>query len=351
MNMGVSNCLPRDGSAIHANVKPVCAVFSLQAFSDSPDQVEAGVIIIERQVENVGDVLLGDDQRVPRGYRVPIANRKRVFILDDYFGVRVTERTGGHRVSLHRSGPMFEAKLKIRQTEQMETKKDRGLCGRLRAKVVPAFWAGLSTPQQVSPESVDPLANFFDDDSLSVRGEGAGSKEQCAIDRRQRPCSNGKSEASFWRRSVRLKAQQIFVSDRCLQWVVWSTGGDSVGTIFAMEVSSDSVWLDIVGLAAAVTMPEAAATYQSIFASVEVFDQHDIVLNGIYALIDNPFFVRGDVKARRTKSSMPQINGGDESGFPGGKVEELRLGGGARVIEKENTRRPDAPPGEIPDAA
>ena len=121
MNMGVSNCLPRDGSAIHANVKPVCAVFSLQAFSDSPDQVEAGVIIIERQVENVGDVLLGDDQRVPRGYRVPIANRKRVFILDDYFGVRVTERTGGHRVSLHRSGPMFEAKLKIRQTEQMET--------------------------------------------------------------------------------------------------------------------------------------------------------------------------------------------------------------------------------------
>jgi len=29
------------------------------------------------------------------------------------------------------------------------------------------------------------LANFFDDDSLHARGEGAGSKEQCAIDRRQ----------------------------------------------------------------------------------------------------------------------------------------------------------------------
>jgi len=96
-------------------------VFSLQAFSDSPDQVEAGVIIIERQVENVGDVLLGDDQRVPPGHRVPIANRKSVFILDDYFGVRVTERTSGHRVSLHRSGPMFETKLNIRQTDQMET--------------------------------------------------------------------------------------------------------------------------------------------------------------------------------------------------------------------------------------
>ena len=114
MNMGVGNRLPRNGSAIHANVEPVWVVFSFQVFSDSPDEVEAGVIFIGRQVENVGDVLLGDDQRVPRGYRVLIANRKRVFILDDYFGVRVTERAGGHRVSLHRSGPMFEAKLKIR---------------------------------------------------------------------------------------------------------------------------------------------------------------------------------------------------------------------------------------------
>jgi len=74
MNMGVSNCLPCDCSAIHANVKPVWMVFSCQVFSDSPDQVEAGVIIIERQVENVCDVLLGDDQRVSSGHRVPIAN-------------------------------------------------------------------------------------------------------------------------------------------------------------------------------------------------------------------------------------------------------------------------------------
>ena len=109
--------------------------------------------------------------------------------------------TKAGRAVLAGSG-MFEAKLKIRQTDQMETEVGiAGFCGRLRAKVCPGVPGGIATPQEVSLESVDLACYFFDDDILYARGEG-GSKEQCAIDRRQRPCSIGNSDASFRRRNV-----------------------------------------------------------------------------------------------------------------------------------------------------
>ena len=68
-------------------------------------------------------------------------------------------------ISRHRFSGMFEAKLKIRQTDQMETEVGIAvLVVVYMRKIVPAFRADLSTPQQVSPESVDPLANFFCDE-------------------------------------------------------------------------------------------------------------------------------------------------------------------------------------------
>ena len=48
-------------------------------------------------------------------------------------------------------------------------------------KFVPAFRAGLSTPQQVSRDVWASLANFFDDDSFHVRGNGAGSKNNVRL--------------------------------------------------------------------------------------------------------------------------------------------------------------------------
>ena len=89
-------------------------------------------------------------------------------------------------ISRHRFSGMFEAKLKIRQTDQMETEVGIAvLVVVYMRKIVPAFRADLSTPQQVSPESRPRLLTSLMT-SFHARGEGAGSKEQCAIDRRQR---------------------------------------------------------------------------------------------------------------------------------------------------------------------
>jgi hypothetical protein len=87
-------------------LNPVWAMFPFYVLSDNPEQVEACVIIIERQLKNIGDMLVGDDQRMSAGHRVPIADRKRVFILHDYFGVRFPEGTSvlQHRRSSYAIG-------------------------------------------------------------------------------------------------------------------------------------------------------------------------------------------------------------------------------------------------------
>jgi hypothetical protein len=73
-----------------------------------------------------------------------------------FFGKTVTmssPKAQSSAISRHRFSGMFEAKLQIRQTDQMETEVGIAVFvvvyGRVRE-----FRAGLSTPQQVPPESV-----------------------------------------------------------------------------------------------------------------------------------------------------------------------------------------------------
>lgn len=61
MDVGMRHGLASDRSTIHPNVETVWPMFSFQVLANGPNQVEASVILILRQLENSVDMLLGDD--------------------------------------------------------------------------------------------------------------------------------------------------------------------------------------------------------------------------------------------------------------------------------------------------